>query len=166
MANTVVRVQVIFLSCLEIILLHAGCPASGSMPTSKADSKRSRDTTLHAILCHILALKDWQARALSLASAHTYVKRIRLFLDTEVSVLSGHLNICVLQIKARLYSIAVFALCLILLVFVKLNSCATYIQTWLGLGPMAAMETATVISNMFFYMPKTPDLKEPMIQVS
>lgn len=69
-----------------------------------------------------------------------------------------------LQIKARLYSIFVFALCLILLVFVKINSCATYLQTWLGLGPMAAMETATIISNMFFYMPKTPDLKEPMIQ--
>lgn len=71
-----------------------------------------------------------------------------------------------LQIKARLNSIFVFALCLILLVFVKINSCATYVQTWLGLGPMAAMETATIISNMYFYMPKSPDLKEPMIQAS
>ena len=30
---------------------------------------------------------------------------------------------------------------------------------------MAAMEAATIISNMYFYMPKSPDLKEPMIQV-
>ena len=70
-----------------------------------------------------------------------------------------------LQIKARLYSIFVMGLCLILLVFVKINSCASYVQTWLGLGPMAAVETATLISNMYFYMPKSPDLKEPMIQV-
>lgn len=69
-----------------------------------------------------------------------------------------------MQIKARLYSIFIFVLCLILLVYVKFGSCAAFIQTWLGLGPMVAMEAATCISNMFFFMPKTPDLKEPMIQ--
>ena len=69
-----------------------------------------------------------------------------------------------LQVKARANSVAIFILCVPLLVFVKINSCATYAQTYLGLGPMTLIETVAVLSNLYFYMPKTPDILEPMLQ--
>lgn len=52
-----------------------------------------------------------------------------------------------------------------LLVFVKINSCATYVQTYLGLGPMVIVETVAVLFNLYYYAPKTPAILEPMLQV-
>ena len=66
--------------------------------------------------------------------------------------------------RARLYGLIMFALSVVLLVFVKFYSCASYVQTYMGLGPLTIMETVMILSSIYFYMPKTPELIKPMLQ--
>ena len=72
--------------------------------------------------------------------------------------------LCTLQMRARLYGMTMFALSVVLLVFVKIYSCSSYVQTYMGLGPLTIMETVMILSSIYFYMPKTPELMQPMLQ--
>ncbi|EFN59469.1 hypothetical protein CHLNCDRAFT_138062 [Chlorella variabilis] len=61
-----------------------------------------------------------------------------------------------LQIKLRGLSITFFVLCSITYTFVKLNTCSSYIISWLGFLPMQVVMTATAIANAYMTMPKRP----------
>lgn len=42
----------------------------------------------------------------------------------------------VAQIVSRLYAVGFFILCCVLLFFVKLNTCSSFVESFLGLAPL------------------------------
>ena len=59
-----------------------------------------------------------------------------------------------------------FLISFIVLQFVKLNSCASYLESWLGFAPVYVVETAVAVGGAYFFMPKNPDLQDPILRVS
>ena len=53
----------------------------------------------------------------------------------------------------------------ICLVFVKLNSCSSYMEGWLGFAPVYVVETAVVVGGAYLYMPKNPRFQDRVLTV-
>mmetsp|Transcript_17938 Transcript_17938/g.53981 ORF Transcript_17938/g.53981 Transcript_17938/m.53981 type:complete len:703 (+) Transcript_17938:404-2512(+) len=69
---------------------------------------------------------------------------------------AGNLNLR-FQVRFLSYSVAFFIICCILLWFVKLQSCASFVETWLGFSPLFIVMTVTCVSMAFIYQPKQAD---------
>ena len=72
---------------------------------------------------------------------------------------------CEVQAHRRLIAVGLFLASFIALVFVKLNSCSSYMESWLGFTPVYVVETAVVVGGTYFFMPKNPDLQDPVLTV-
>ena len=59
-----------------------------------------------------------------------------------------------------------FLISFVILQFVKLNSCSSYMESWLGFTPVYVVETAVAVGGAYFFMPKNPDLQDPILRVS
>lgn len=70
-----------------------------------------------------------------------------------------------MQAHRRLIAVGLFLASFICLVFVKLNSCSSYIESWLGFTPVYVVETAVVVGGAYFFMPKSPHSEDPVLTV-
>lgn len=70
-----------------------------------------------------------------------------------------------MQAHRRLIAVGLFLASFICLVFVKLNSCSSYMESWLGFTPMYVVETAVVVGGAYFFMPKNPHSEDPVLTV-
>ncbi|KAK9807443.1 hypothetical protein WJX73_007832 [Symbiochloris irregularis] len=70
-----------------------------------------------------------------------------------------------LMVRLRLGVFAFFILSIVLLYFIKYNSCRVYADTWLGLTPLHIAESASVVCWSFVAMPKNPVGEPPLLQV-
>ncbi len=39
-------------------------------------------------------------------------------------------------------------------------------ESWLGFAPVYVVETAVAVGGAYFFMPKNPDLQDPILRVS
>ena len=70
------------------------------------------------------------------------------------------------QAHRRLIAAALFLVSFVVLQFVKINSCSSYMESWLGFAPVYVVETAVAVGGAYFFMPKNPDLQDPILRVS
>ncbi|KAK9823190.1 hypothetical protein WJX72_000942 [[Myrmecia] bisecta] len=70
-----------------------------------------------------------------------------------------------IELRTRLYTIAVFFVSLLLLFWLRFNSCASYIQSWLGFGPLMMVATTLSVTQCYMFEPKDPDLALPVLTV-
>ncbi len=71
-----------------------------------------------------------------------------------------------MQAHRRLIAAALFLVSFVVLQFVKINSCSSYMESWLGFAPVYVVETAVAVGGAYFFMPKNPDLQDPILRVS
>ena len=71
-----------------------------------------------------------------------------------------------MQAHRRMIAAGLFLISFVVLQFVKLNSCASYLESWLGFAPVYVVETAVAVGGAYFFMPKNPDLQDPILRVS
>ncbi|KAL0035255.1 hypothetical protein WJX79_008828 [Trebouxia sp. C0005] len=76
----------------------------------------------------------------------------------------GNLNVR-MQAHRRLIAAALFLVSFVVLQFVKINSCSSYMESWLGFAPVYVVETAVAVGGAYFFMPKNPDLQDPILRV-
>lgn len=70
-----------------------------------------------------------------------------------------------MQAHRRLIAVALFLASFICLLFIKLNSCSSYMESWLGFTPVYVVETAVVVGGAYFFMPKNPQSEDPVLTV-
>lgn len=70
-----------------------------------------------------------------------------------------------MQAHRRLIAAALFLVSFVVLQFVKINSCSSYMESWLGFAPVYVVETAVAVGGAYFFMPKNPDLQDPILRV-
>ena len=58
------------------------------------------------------------------------------------------------MMRARRFPIVFFIICIVLLAFVKLNSCSSYIEAWLTLLPMMVVMTVVSLVAAYIFEPK------------
>ncbi|PSC73217.1 DEAD-box ATP-dependent RNA helicase 50 isoform A [Micractinium conductrix] len=62
-----------------------------------------------------------------------------------------------LQVRLRGPPILFFLLCVICLTFVKINTCSSYMISWLGYLPMQVVASSVAVANAYITMPKRPN---------
>lgn len=70
-----------------------------------------------------------------------------------------------MQAHRRLIAVGLFLASFVCLLFIKLNSCSSYMESWLGFTPVYVVETAVVVGGAYFFMPKNPHSKDPVLTV-
>ena len=70
-----------------------------------------------------------------------------------------------MQRRSRAWALAFFAISIVLIYYVRLGSCAAYIQTWLGLGPINFILSGLALSSAFMTMPIRPNSQPEALQV-
>ena len=68
--------------------------------------------------------------------------------------------------RSRAWALAFFAISIILVFYVRIDSCAAYVETWLGLAPIQFIMTGLALNGAFLAMPTRPDKKHEASQVS
>lgn len=108
-----------------------------------------------------LKLYNLGTRASSSFSSYDHVQRSMSKLKEPrlTRLLAG------VQTRARLGCIAVFVLSVCLLTLLKLDSCASNIQTWHGQTPMAIIFTLMAGTELYFCMPTSRQLLKPLLEV-
>ena len=67
--------------------------------------------------------------------------------------------------RSRAWAFASFALTVVMVFFVKMNSCNSFILTWLGIGPANLIFTGVAIAGAYMSMPTSPTKKYEPLQV-
>ena len=70
-----------------------------------------------------------------------------------------------MQAHRRLIAVGLFLASFICLLFIKLNSCSSYMESWLGFTPVYVVETAVVVGGAYFFMPENPHSEDPVLTV-
>lgn len=58
--------------------------------------------------------------------------------------------------RSRAWAMGTFAISIVLIFYVSIDSCASYIQTWLGLAPVQFVMTGLALVGAFLTMPTSP----------
>lgn len=70
-----------------------------------------------------------------------------------------------MQAHRRFIAVGLFLASFICLLFIKLNSCSSYMESWLGFTPVFVVETAVVVGGAYFFMPENPHSEDPVLTV-
>lgn len=68
--------------------------------------------------------------------------------------------------RSRAWALAFFAISVALIFYVRLNTCAAYIETFLGLAPINLILTGLALTGAFLAMPIRPNTRPEALQVS
>lgn len=67
--------------------------------------------------------------------------------------------------RSRAWALAFFAISIALIFYVRLNSCAAYIETFFGLAPINFILTGLALTGAFLAMPIRPGMRPEALQV-
>ncbi|KAK9813803.1 hypothetical protein WJX73_010334 [Symbiochloris irregularis] len=66
--------------------------------------------------------------------------------------------------RSRAWALAFFAISIVLIFYVRLNTCSAYIETFLGLGPINFILTGLALTSSFLTMPIRPGIRPEALQ--
>lgn len=67
--------------------------------------------------------------------------------------------------RSRAWALAFFSISIVLVFFVRIDSCASYVETWFGLAPVQFILTGLALTGAYLAMPVHPRAQHEARQV-